>query len=340
MVILGIETSCDETSAAFVRDGCDILSNVVASQIDLHSVYGGVVPEIACRAHMECVTVVIEEACRNAGLRLEESDGVAVTNHPGLIGALLIGVSAAKAIAFAFDKPLVGVDHIQAHLYAANFEREVDFPAVGLVASGGHTSLFYMKDWTDIALLGATTDDAAGEAFDKVAAILGLGYPGGPAIEEISERGFPDAVPFPRTFLDEHPLDFSFSGIKTAVLYRCQGHSRGRDLKSIRLTPQETADVAASFQEAMSDMILGNTLRALKETGARNLVVGGGVSANARLRERLQETAQTHGYELFLSPLELCIDNGAMVAGLGYHLLGKGVTSDLYLDAYPRMETG
>jgi len=337
MLILGLETSCDETSAAFVEDGERVLSNIVASQVDLHSVYGGVVPEIACRAHIECVTGVIEEARREAGVELADIDGIAVTNGPGLIGALLIGVSAAKALALTLSKPLVGVNHIEAHLYAADFDKPVRFPAVGLVASGGHTSLFEMTKWTEMRLLGSTTDDAAGEAFDKVAKILGLGYPGGPAIQEAARRGNGKAAHFPRTFLDEHPLDFSFSGIKTAVLYRCQGHSRGRDLDSISLSDQERADIAAGFQEAMVDMIVANATRALEETGAQTLVVGGGVSANLLLRECLEVACQERAVELFLSPIGLCVDNGAMIAGLGYRLLAEGIESDLYLDAYPRM---
>ena len=339
MLILGLETSCHETSAAFVNDGESVLSNVVASQEDLHSVYGGVVPEIACRAHIESITGVIEEARRQAGVSLKDIDGIAVTNRPGLIGALLIGVSAAKAMALALSKPLIGVNHIEAHLYAANFDNAVRFPAVGLVASGGHTSLFELRGWTNMLLLGSTTDDAAGEAFDKVAKILGLGYPGGPAIQETARRGSPDAAPFPRTFLDEHPLDFSFSGIKTAVLYRCQGHSRGRDLEGITLTEQERSDVAAGFQEAMVDMIVANTLRALRQVGAQALVVGGGVSAHLLLRQRLEAASLEMDFELFLSPIGLCGDNGAMIAGLGYRLLADGVESDLYLDAYPRMRT-
>ncbi len=338
MIVLGLETSCDETSAAFVRDGEYILSNVVASQVDLHSIYGGVVPEIACRAHIESVTGVIEEARRQAGVSLPEVDGIAVANGPGLIGALLIGVSTAKSMALTLSKPLIGVNHVEAHLYAANFTKTVRFPVVGLVASGGHTSLFEMKRWTDFRLLGSTTDDAAGEAFDKVAKILGLGYPGGPAIQKAALGGMPGAVRFSRTFLEDHPLDFSFSGIKTAVLYRCQGHSRGRDLGSITLSDQERADIAAGFQEAVVDMIVANTLRALEDTGARNLVAGGGVTANLLLRQRLEAACGVQGTELFLSPPELCLDNGAMIAGMGYQLLMSGRKSDLHLDAYARMK--
>jgi N6-L-threonylcarbamoyladenine synthase len=335
--VLGIDTSCDETAAAVVLDGRTAQSNVVASQVELHARFGGVVPEIACRAHTENITRVIERALSDAGVALSGLDGVAVTNRPGLIGALLVGVNAAKAVALAADLPLVGVNHVEAHVFASVLESgEPEAPFVALVVSGGHTTLFLVHGPGRLEELGRTVDDAAGEAFDKASAALGLGYPGGPVIDRMAADGDPRAVAFRRPWLDPASLDFSFSGLKTAVLY----HARGQDARgrASGLRPEvDVRDVAASFQEAVVDVLVRKTLLAAERTGVRRVVLGGGVAANSRLRARFVEAAGAAGVGLVLPPRALCTDNAAMVAVVGSRRLAAGEDDGLGLDAYSRM---
>lgn len=333
--ILGIETSCDETSAAVVVDGGDVRSNIVASQIDLHRKYGGVVPEIASRAHIERLDSVIEEALSEAGCAQPDVDAVAVTNRPGLVGALLIGVTAAKTLSWVWDKPLVAVNHIAAHAYSPAIGIEDSpWPAVALVVSGGHTSLFRVDGATAIERLGATTDDAAGEAFDKVAAILGLSYPGGPEIEKLAHHGDPKAIDFPRTMLARDSLDFSFSGIKTAVLYHVHGHGKTSGGLE-KMSESQIADTAAAFQAAVIDVLIRKAMLAVKQTGLSTVVLGGGVAANKTLRSALEAECQRRALRFFAAKPAYCTDNGAMIAALGYHLLEAGEIADLTLDAYP-----
>jgi N6-L-threonylcarbamoyladenine synthase len=331
MLILGIESSCDETAAAVVADGREIRSDVVQSQIDIHRVYGGVVPEIACRAHIETIYPVVEKALADAKAGLREIDAFAVTCAPGLVGALLVGVSMAKSLALATGKPIVGVDHIHGHMYAVKLAfPDLEYPCVSLVVSGGHTSLYLSRSEIDHGILGSTTDDAAGEAFDKVAKILALGFPGGPIIDRLARGRDPSKVAFKRTVPEG--LDFSFSGIKTSVLYRV----RGQDAKKpMALSEDERADVAAGFQEAVVDMLLEQAFKACARTGARRIAVGGGVACNSRLREKLQARADREGIRSHFPPPRFCTDNAAMIAGLGYHLLRAGRRSDLLLDATP-----
>ncbi|MBN1941977.1 MAG: tRNA (adenosine(37)-N6)-threonylcarbamoyltransferase complex transferase subunit TsaD [Phycisphaerae bacterium] len=336
-ILLGVESSCDEAACALVRDGREVLANAVASQIDLHTRYGGVVPEIASRAHVEQINAVIAEALRSAGVGPEDIFAVAVTHQPGLIGSLLVGLTAAKTLAWIWDAPLVGVNHVYAHAYAPALDGEpIDYPAVALVASGGHTALYRCKSPTDMTLLGTTIDDAAGEAFDKVASILQLGYPGGPAIDRAAKDGDPKAVNFPRTLLKGRSLDFSFSGIKTAVLYHVNGvpgvkydHPRGLEHFSRR----EIRDVAASFQQAVVDVLATKIRRAVENTGAGTILLGGGVAANSALRAAAEALAKKLNCTLRCPPLKYCTDNAAMIAALGWHYLRAGRTADLHLAA-------
>ncbi|GIW81742.1 MAG: tRNA N6-adenosine threonylcarbamoyltransferase [Gemmatales bacterium] len=310
---LGIETSCDETAAAVFTDELQILSNVVASQTELHSRFGGVVPEVAARAHLQRLLPVIDESLKHAGITLQQIGCIAVLNSPGLVGALLIGVSAAKMLAVALDVPLVNANHIEAHVFACRLAAQRDiFPCVGLVISGGHTSLFECQSPLEFKLLGATIDDAAGEAFDKVASILGLGFPGGPAVEREARKGDAKAFSFPRSFYKDERLDFSFSGLKTAVLYT----AFGQDMSQRRHTLSEKmrADLAASFQQAVVDVLVRKSLQALEQTGLSRLAVGGGVAANRCLRAALERAASEHHFELILAPLSYCTDNAAMAA--------------------------
>ena len=337
MRILGIETSCDETAAAVVEDGRRVLSNVVASQQDLHGRFGGIVPEVACRAHVEVVLPVIRRALEGAGLALGELDAVAVTTTPGLIGALLIGVTAAKALSWALGMPLLAVNHLHAHVYAAWLDADPPpLPAVSLVVSGGHTSLFLTRGPIAHTLLGGTLDDAAGEAFDKVASILKLGYPGGPAIEQAARCGRADSVRFPRAMMKPGSARFSFSGLKTAVLYHCLGNNASRqDIEKASYRPGFVADVAAAFQEAVVDVLVAKACEAAGRHGVRSLIVGGGVAANGRLRERLGAAADAQGLALRLAPAPLCTDNAAMTAGIAYHLLRAGEVATLDAEAVP-----
>jgi N6-L-threonylcarbamoyladenine synthase len=311
MFFLAIETSCDETAAAVFTDEPQILANVVASQTDLHARFGGVVPEVAARAHLQRLLPVIDEALQQAGIKLNQIGCVAVLNTPGLIGALLVGVSAAKMLALALDVPLVSSNHIEAHVYACRVAAGRDiFPCVGLVVSGGHTTLFDCRNALHFTRLGATLDDAAGEAFDKVASLLGLDFPGGPAVERAAKGGDSRAFAFPRSFLHEERLDFSFSGLKTAVLYTL----RGQDGKGTVDLSDRRADLAASFQQAVVDVLTAKCRQALQRTGHGRLAAGGGVTANQCLRAALQCMADEEGAELFIPPLELCTDNAAMAA--------------------------
>lgn len=322
MNILGIETSCDETSAAVVRDGREILSDVVASQVDLHAKFGGIVPEIASRKHVELINPVIKEALDTAGIGFDGVDAVAVANRPGLLGALLVGVSAAKSLVSVLEIPLIGIHHLEGHIYA-NFLVNPDFgfPFICLVVSGGHTDLVFVRDHGDYELLGRTRDDAAGEAFDKSARVLGLGYPGGPIIDKLAQEGNPQAVHFTRAKLDD-TLDFSFSGIKTAVMRFFKEKGGEFSIK----------DIAASFQAAVVDMLVNTTMTAVERTGVRRVALAGGVAANSGLKKRMHEEAEKQGLELSYPPPRLCTDNAAMIACAGYYHLLRGDADGLDLD--------
>lgn len=333
-LLLAIESSCDETAAAIVDESRRVLSNVVATQHELHERFGGVVPEIASRAHVERILPVIDEALRQANATLNQIGAIAVATQPGLVGSLLVGLTAAKTLALVLDVPLLAINHIEAHLYACQFSSEEDvFPAVGLVVSGGHSNLYDCQSPVDFELLGSTTDDAAGEAFDKVAQILGLPYPGGPCIERVAATGNPEAFRFPRTFLNEARLDFSFSGLKTAVLYAARG-TPGARVQPPPLTPQRVADLAASFQAAVLDVLIGKSLQALKQTGRRTLLVGGGVAANSVFRQRLEELASRRKIRVIVAPREYCTDNAAMGA-IGWELWSRNRFAPLDVDVTP-----
>jgi N6-L-threonylcarbamoyladenine synthase len=335
MNILTLETTCDETAAAIVTDRLKVLSSVVSSQDDLHSRFGGVVPEIASRAHVERILPVIHETLRKAGLSLNNIDAVAVANTPGLAGSLLVGLVAAKAICLARSIPLLAVNHLQAHIYACRMTADEEvFPCVGMIVSGGHTSLYRCRNPLEFELLGSTIDDAAGEAFDKVAAMLGLPYPGGPAIQRAAQGGNPKAYNFPRALLsDDNRLDFSFSGLKTAVRYAIAGPGKP-DFSRINLSSAQVADLAASFQEAVIDCLVGKAFAVLRKTGMHVLCVGGGVAANDRLRQRLIEQAQQQNIRLHIAPLRLCTDNAVMGA-IAVERLKAGCVESLDLDVYP-----
>lgn len=356
-VILGLETSCDETAAAVVVNGRLVRANVVASQHALHERYHGVVPEIASRAHLERLAPVVRQALEEAGVTFDDLDAVAVGNRPGLIGSLLVGVSAAQALSWITGKPLIGIDHVQAHLYAPNLltqpapadasaRREpppaMAYPALGLVVSGGHTSLYTMRSATQMTRLGKTIDDAVGEAFDKAAVILGLGYPGGPAIDRAAQHGDPEAHQLPMSLLDRDSLDFSFSGLKTALLYTVRGRPKGRGKQAVfertgeELTQQQRCDLAAAFQRTVVETVivkLERALERLRERGEapRSLVIGGGVAANSLLRRRVAELGEAQGLSVRIPAIEYCLDNGAMIAGLAhaYHAWGASDTLDL-----------
>ncbi|MBL8880011.1 MAG: tRNA (adenosine(37)-N6)-threonylcarbamoyltransferase complex transferase subunit TsaD [Phycisphaerales bacterium] len=332
--ILAIETSCDETSAAVVADGRDVRSNLVSSQVDLHARYGGVVPEIAARAHVERIGPLVEEALGAAGCSYSDIDAVAVTIGPGLVGSLVVGVMAAKTIALVHDRPLLAVDHIEAHATSAALVTDAPpWPAVALVVSGGHTSLYHVRDFLDVELLGQTVDDAAGEAFDKVAALLELGFPGGPVVDRIASGGDARAIRFPRTWIDEPHDNFSFSGLKTAVLYHVFG--TGRKYGSVaHLSPREIADIAASFQAALVETLVKKTIRAAQRIGVSTVVVGGGVAANSALRRELGVACERASIRLILTPMKYCTDNAAMIAVQGEQLLRAGRIAGL--DVEPR----
>lgn len=328
MVVLGIESSCDETAAAVVRDGRVMLSNVIASQVDVHAQYGGVVPEVASRKHIEAIAPVIVQALGDAQLTLAEIEGIAVTRGPGLIGSLLVGLSAAKAIAFARRIPLVGVNHLEGHVAAVFLtDTQPPFPFVALVVSGGHTTIYLVEGFQRFVVLGQTRDDAAGEAFDKAAKLLELGYPGGVVIDRLAKQGNHDAFPFPRGMRDS--VDFSFSGLKTSLLMRLR--KRGSPF-----TAEELPDVVASYQEAIVDVLVEKTLRAAERNSISRIVICGGVAANSRLRERFRSDASRSGIDIFIPPPSLCTDNAAMIAVMGGHLLQGGQRDGFDLNAVSR----
>lgn len=339
VIILGIETSCDETAASVVADGVQVLSSVVASQTDLHKRYGGVVPEVASRAHVERILPVISAAMERSQVKHEDLSAIAVANQPGLSIALMVGVTAAKALAWAWKKPLIAVNHVHAHLQSAIMGQEsIDMPAAALIVSGGHTLLYNVQSALDLRLLGSTIDDAAGEAFDKVASILGLGYPGGPAIEKLAREGNPQAVNFPRSLMEKDSLNFSFSGLKTAVLYYCQGQDMKGPSRVPQMTRREIADIAASFQAAVIDVLIEKTRRAVEKIGARTVLLGGGVAANSALRTAMEVFCRNCGLTLLVAPKPLCTDNAAMAASLAYPKYKAGLFADLTLEPKPSLE--
>ncbi len=329
---LSIESSCDETAAAVITDGREVLSSIISTQIEIHKKYGGVVPEIASRHHLTNINSVIDEALAKADVTLDDIDLIGVTNGPGLVGALVIGVAAAKAISFAKDIPLVGVNHMYGHV-SANFIRypELEPPFMSLVVSGGHTNLVEMKDYTYCEVLGSTRDDAVGEAYDKVARVIGLGYPGGPKIDKLAKEGNPDAIQFKRVMLEKDSLDFSFSGLKTAVL---------NYINSERQAKREinTADVAASFQAAVIDVLVKKTIDAASKLGRDKIVLAGGVSANSMLREAMSKACDKAGIRLYLPTLDLCTDNAAMIGVCAYYKYKAHGADDLLIDAVPNLE--
>lgn len=329
--VLGIETSCDETSAAVVENGKYVRSNIIASQVNLHATYGGVVPEIASRKHLETIVPVVREALSKAGIGMRDLQGVAVTCGPGLAGALLVGVAFGKALAYGLKVDFTGVNHLEGHIYA-NFldqSQPPDFPLLCLVVSGGHTDLIHMTDPRHLEILGRTRDDAAGEAFDKVARLLRLGYPGGPLVDSIAQNGNPDAYRFPRAYLEEGSYDFSFSGLKTAVAHTIESGE-----------PYEPADIAASFQKAVASVLVDKAFAALRATGAKMLLLAGGVSANSEIRRQALARGKQTGIPVRIPPAVLCTDNAAMIACAGYTKLLRGDTSPWDLNVYPNLPLG
>ena len=329
-LILAIESSCDETAAAVVRGGTDVLSNVVSSQIESHKRFGGVVPEVASRHHVERITYVIDDALTEAGVTIDEIDAIAVTEGPGLVGALLVGVSAAKALAFAHGKPLLGVHHIAGHIYANRLEQELRFPLVCLIASGGHTELIYMPEDGVYEVIGETRDDAAGEAYDKVARTLKLPYPGGPRIDQLAQTG-QDTFHFPRIWLEKESYDFSFSGLKSSVINAVHNAEQRGEV----IIPE---DLAASFQASVVEVLVTKAIRAVKEKGGKQLLVAGGVAANSGLRAGLTEACEQEGIELVIPPMHLCGDNAAMIGAAAIHPYRAGRQSTLAMNAEPGLD--
>ncbi|PBB05000.1 tRNA (adenosine(37)-N6)-threonylcarbamoyltransferase complex transferase subunit TsaD [Salimicrobium humidisoli] len=328
--LLAIETSCDETAVAVIKNETELVANVVASQIESHKRFGGVVPEIASRHHIEQITVTLEEALQEAGMTLDDMDAIGVTEGPGLVGALLVGVNAAKGIAFARQKPLVGVHHIAGHIYASRLEKEFEFPLLALVVSGGHTELVLMKGHNNFEVIGETRDDAAGEAYDKVARLLKLPYPGGPEIDKLAAAGEP-VIDFPRAWLEEGSFDFSFSGLKSAVTNKL--HNAGQKGEEFR--PE---DVAASFQESVVEVLSTKTKKAAEAYGVKQVIVAGGVAANSGLRARLLETFRETDQELLIPPLKFCTDNAAMIAAAGAVAYRQGHRAGWDLNAHPGLD--
>ncbi|WP_286927244.1 MULTISPECIES: tRNA (adenosine(37)-N6)-threonylcarbamoyltransferase complex transferase subunit TsaD [Lysinibacillus] len=329
-IILAIESSCDETAAAIIRNGCEIVSNVVASQIESHKRFGGVVPEIASRHHVEQITVVIEEALAQANINPSDLDAVAVTEGPGLVGALLIGINAAKAFAFANNLPIIGVHHIAGHIYANALVQPMEFPLLALVVSGGHTELVYMKEHGSFDVIGETRDDAAGEAYDKVARVLNLPYPGGPRIDKLAQEDC-EAVSFPRVWLEEDSYDFSFSGLKSAVI----NYKHNMDQRGEKISP--TA-VAKGFQESVVEVLTAKTLRAAREYKVKQVIAAGGVAANKGLRTSLEKVFAEEGIPFFVPPLKLCTDNAAMIGAAATPMFKAGIRGDLTMNGRPGME--
>jgi N6-L-threonylcarbamoyladenine synthase len=334
MLVLAIETSCDDTGAAVVLNGRKILSNVVSSQVSIHQKYGGVVPELASRRHIESIVPIVTEALEMGKVTLRDIDGISVTQGPGLVGSLLVGLSFAKSLSFVTRLPFVGVNHIEAHLSAIFLEEKPPkFPFIGLVVSGGHTSLFRVDGFGKYKRLGQTRDDAAGEAFDKVAKLLSLGYPGGPVIDELSKSSNPKAIRFPRPTLGKNSLDFSFSGLKTAVVNYVKSHPEPAGGYSEELI----RDIVSSFQEAVVDVLVKKTLQAAQHQGLRRIVLSGGVAANRRLRERIKEEASQQKVKVYIPSPSFCTDNAAMVGVVGYEYLKRGIRSPLSLDAFSNL---
>ncbi len=334
ILILGIESSCDETAASVVKNGRIVMSNVISSQIAVHTVYGGVVPEIASRKHVENIDYVIDSALKEASVTFDDIDAIAVTYGPGLVGALLVGVSEAKALAYALNKPLVGVNHIEGHI-CANYIQDINFepPYVALVVSGGHSHLLYVKGYDDFEILGRTRDDAAGEAYDKVARAIGMGYPGGPKIDAAAKEGNAEAIEFPRVFLEENSFDFSFSGLKSAVL----NYLNKMKMTNTEINPN---DVAASFQKAVIEVLTQKTIAAAKFKGVTKVAMAGGVSSNSALRREMKRLCDENGYSLNVPEPIFCTDNAAMIASAGYYEYIKGVRSSLDLNANPNLKLG
>ncbi len=325
IIILGIESSCDETSVAIVKNGREVLSNVINTQISIHELYGGVVPEIASRNHVENISPVMKEALKEANIEIDDVDGIACTYGPGLVGALLVGVSYAKALSYAANKPLIGVNHIQGHI-AANYitYKELKPPFLTLLISGGNTQLVLVKDYTEFEILGKTRDDAVGEAFDKIARVIGLGYPGGPKMDKLAQEGTPNIV-LPKVHIDG--LDFSFSGLKTAIINL---HHKTPDINK--------ADLAASFEKDVAEILLENTKKSVKETNINKIALAGGVSANSYIRKAFKELEEKENIEIYYPELKLCTDNAAMIASAGYYNYLKGNFSDLKLNAVPNLK--
>ncbi len=333
-LILGIESSCDETAAAVIKNGRGVLSNIISSQIDLHTLYGGVVPEIASRKHIEKINQVIEEALKEADVTLHDLDAIAVTYGPGLVGALLVGVAEAKALSFASGIPLIGVHHIEGHICANYIEHpQLEPPFLSLIVSGGHTHLVKVTDYGVYEILGRTRDDAAGEAFDKVARAIGLGYPGGPKIDKVSKEGNPDAIHFPRAKVEANLYDFSFSGLKSAVL----NYLNSCEMKGEQIV---VADVAASFQKAVTDVLVDHSIAALKASGFRKFAIAGGVASNTALRTTMKEACEKEQIEFYYPSPVYCTDNAAMIGVAGYYEFLKGVRSGLDLNAVPNLKLG
>lgn len=331
MLTLAIETSCDETSCAVVKDGREVLSNIISSQIEIHKKFGGVVPEIASRKHIESINNIVQESLDEANVTFNDIDLVGVTYGPGLVGALLVGLSSAKAIAYAIDKPFIGVNHIQGHICANYIEhKDLEPPFISLVVSGGHSYLVHAKDYVDFELIGRTRDDAAGEAFDKVARSIGLPYPGGPHIDRLAKKGNPESIDFPRVMLEKNSYDFSFSGLKTAVL----NYLNEMNQKNIDIVEE---DVAASFQKAVLDVLVEKSFRLVKEKSLDKIVIAGGVAANSMLRDMMEERGKKEGVKIYYPSPVLCTDNAAMIGSAAYYNYIKGEKSDLSLGVKPNL---